>query len=397
MKQALSLVAVLIAIGAHAQQISIGSVSGVEASSSLGATTVDMSHPATATGQVTTAWIRWTGPTTCTAGMHVKVLRLDVVNGVFVVVGDRPLTVVNGTNKLALNPPINVQAGDLVGTVADGTCGSVVATHARYGDFSLVTSGDIVTGRDLTSFNMNRETRPLVQLTNSDPLLAGIIPAVGSAPGGFGSFFKTSLQLSNPSSVTSNVRVVFHAFGQSGGAGDPSRNFTLPPFTTSSHDDIVAEMGITGLGSMDVTTTNGVPPAVTARVYNDTGAGTSGFYEDAVVPTDALRTNDVASFTLPNDNANFRVNVGVRSLGSVQFSVNYYEGNGGSQLGGTIFKSYPANYFEQVPLSSFLNDQAIVPNAVLVFRIISGDAIIYASTTDNRTNDTSASVLKPLS
>src|SRR3954465_10732799 len=119
MKQAFALLAVLVAIGVHAQTISIGSVAGVEASSSLGATTVDMTHPATASGQVTTAWIRWTGPTTCTASMHVKVLRLDVVNGVFTVVGDRPLTVVNGTNKLALNPPISVQAGDLVATVAD--------------------------------------------------------------------------------------------------------------------------------------------------------------------------------------------------------------------------------------------------------------------------------------
>ena len=206
MKRLLPLTAFLIAASAFAQIVSIGSVAGIEANSSLGATTIDMSHPASASGQVTTAWIRWTGPTTCTTSMQLKVLRLDVVNGNFTVVGDRPLTVSAGANKVLLGIPINVQAGDLIATVADGTCGAVAATRARYGDFSLVTSGDIVTGRDLTSFNLNRETRPLVQLTNSDPLLAGVIPAVGSAPGGFGSFFRTALQLTNPTGITSNVR-----------------------------------------------------------------------------------------------------------------------------------------------------------------------------------------------
>ena len=173
MKRLLPLTAFLIAASAFAQIVSIGSVAGIEANSSLGATTIDMSHPASASGQVTTAWIRWTGPTTCTASMQLKVLRLDVVSGNFTVVGDRPLTVSAGANKVLLGIPINVQAGDLIATVADGTCGAVAATRARYGDFSLVTSGDIVTGRNITSFNMDRDTRPLVQLTNSDPLLSG--------------------------------------------------------------------------------------------------------------------------------------------------------------------------------------------------------------------------------
>ena len=397
MKRALPLIVFLTAAGAFAQLVSLGSVSGIEANSSLSATTIDMSHPATASGQVTTAWIRWTGPTTCSAQMHLKVLRFDAVLGTFTVVGDRALIVANGANKFSLGTPISVQAGDLVATVTDGTCGSVAATRARYGEFSLVTSGDIVTGRDITSFNMNRDTRPLVQLTNSDPLVSGVIPAVGSAQGGFGSFFRTSLQLSNANSVASNVHIVFHPFGVTGNPSDPSRNFTLPPFTTTTHDDIVAEMGISGLGSMDITTTNGVPPAVTTRVYNDTPSGTTGFYEEAVAPTAALHASDVVSFTLPGDLTNYRVNVGVRTLTATQLSINYYEGNGGTQQGGTIFKSYPANYFEQVPLSSFLNDQTLIPGGVLVMRMISGDAIVYASTTDNRTNDTSATVLKPQS
>ena len=137
-------------------------------------------------------------------------------------------------------------------------------------------------------------------------------------------------------------------------------------------------------------------------VYNAAKAGGIPVWCGGMLETGIGRSHNVAlstldNFTLPGDTTNFRVNIGVRTLGITQFSVNYYEGNGGAQQGGTIFKSYATNYFEQVPLSSFLNDQPLLPGGVLVIRMISGDAIIYASTTDNRTNDTSATILKPQS
>ena len=122
-------------------------------------------------------------------------------------------------------------------------------------------------------------------------------------------------------------------------------------------------MGLSGLGSMDVTTTSGPPPVVTARVYTDNGpdAGTFGFYEDLIAPGDALHGGDAASFTLPGDTANFRVNVGVRTLGAgAQISVNYYEPSGGAIQGQTQFKSYAANYFEQVGISAFVSNNNII-------------------------------------
>lgn len=398
MKRLLPLLSLLVAAGASAQLVTIGSVAGVETTSNLSATTIDMSNPANAAGQVTNIFVRWSGAgSSCSATMKFKIVRLDVVSGVFNVVADRgPFAVVNGANKIALAPPVDVAAGDLVATVTSGTCGGVAAAHAGYGDFSLVTSGDFPSGRAISSFNLNRETRPLVQLTNSDAVLSGVIPAVGAAQGGFGSFFRTSMQIANPTSTTSSVRIVFHPMFASAQANDPAKSFTLPPLTATTHTDIVTEMGLSGLGSMDVTTTNGVPPVVTTRVYNDAGdAGTTGFYEDAVLPTDAMHASDTATFTLPADPANFRVNVGVRSLAPAQFSITYYEPNGGAAQGGTIFKSYPANYFEQVPVTSFLNTSNVIPGGLVVIRMIGGDAIIYFSTTDNRTNDTSATVLKP--
>ena len=400
MKRLIPILILFAAASASAQQtVSLGSVAGIDATTSLRNVTIDMTHPANANGQVNTAYIRWTNNGPCTGQVKLKVVRLDMINGVINVVADRgPFTVTNGANKVTVTPPIDVVAGDLLVTApTNDTCGAAAAAHSDYGDFVLTTNVDFSSGRAISGFNLNRETRPLVQLTNSDAQLTGVIPAVGATAGSFGSFFRTSLQLSNPTGVHSFVRVVFHQANHPADGSDPAKTFTLSPFTTSTHNDIVTEMGLSGLGSLDVTTTNGPPPVVTARVYTDNGpdAGTFGFYEDLVAPSQALHGGDAASFTLPGDTANFRVNVGVRSLGSgANFSVQYYEPSGGAIQGQTLFKSYAANYFEQVGISAFLGTNLILNGGLVVIRVISGDAIVYFSTTDNRTNDTSATILK---
>ncbi len=397
MRRSLSVLLFLAASAASAQIVSIGSAAGIDVGTYAGSATIDMSHPANASGQVTTAFVRGTATSTCPGSIKLKVVRLDLGNGVFNVVADRgPFTVVPGGNRLTLSPPIDVQAGDYVATVVQPTsCVAVAAAHQRLGGFSLVSGGDFTSGRTLTSFVMNRDVRPIVQLTSSDTLLAGVIPAVGATPGGFGSFFRTSVQFANPTNTPSSIRVVFHPNLVAAQPNDPSRNFLLAPFTTQSHPDLITEMGISGIGSMDVIATDGPPPVVTARVFDDKGeAGTNGFYEDLVAPPDALRAAESATFTLPADLDHFRVNAGVRTLSSTTLTVSYYEPNGGTPVGGTLFKTYAANYFEQIPLSSFLNDQQLIAGALLVVRVVTGDAVVYFSTTDNRTNDTSATILR---
>ena len=86
----------------------------------------------------------------------------------------------------------------------------------------------------------------LAQLTSDTSLLAGVIPAAGAVAGNFGSFFRTSMQLANPTASIAQGRIVFHPFGVAG-ANDPFRTFSLQPFTTATHPDIVTEMGLSGL------------------------------------------------------------------------------------------------------------------------------------------------------
>ena len=104
--------------------------------------------------------------------------------------------------------------------------------------------------------------------------------------------------------------LVYHPAGRSAEPGDPRRNVLLNGNETQTFTDIVATMGQTGLGSIDVLTT-GFTPVITTRIYNDAGtAGTSGFTEEVVTSYEAIRSGAYADFTIAADLTNYRVNVG---------------------------------------------------------------------------------------
>jgi hypothetical protein len=153
-------------------------------------------------------------------------------------------------------------------------------------------------------------------------------------------------------------------------------------------------MGQTGIGSMDVLAT-GFTPVITTRVYNDSGtAGTSGFTEEVITSYEAIKSGAYADFTIPADLTNYRVNVGIRTLGEpTTFLVTVFDA-AGTPVGDTAARTVAANYFEQIPLGTFL--AGVTPPAGGLARIQvtgGGSAIFYTATTDNRTNDGSLKML----
>ncbi|HEX7828828.1 MAG TPA: hypothetical protein VF787_04200, partial [Thermoanaerobaculia bacterium] len=56
-----------------------------------------------------------------------------------------------------------------------------------------------------------------------------VLAVVGSTPGNFGSYFRTSVQLYNSHDVPLSGKLVFHTAGVAGNASDPSLNYTLSP------------------------------------------------------------------------------------------------------------------------------------------------------------------------
>lgn len=225
--------------------------------------------------------------------------------------------------------------------------------------------------------------------------LARVIPAVASAPGAGGSFFKTAVQLFNPLGFPVTARLVFHPVGSQGAVTDPSLNIALEPLQTESFEDVVAAMGIGGLGTLDIMVPSpSNSPVVVARVYDDAGAeGTQGFTQEAVSPNDngpagrVLSAGTAGHLILPADTDAFRYNIGMRTLSSsatIQFTVRDASGAFISQKS----VSMSANSFLQSEATQFLA-VSLPPGGVIRVGLIGGNAIVYGATIDNTTNDSS--------
>ena len=222
-----------------------------------------------------------------------------------------------------------------------------------------------------------------------------IIPVVGSLAGANGSHFQTSITLVNPfdpGTATLTGRIVFHPAQLSGGDGDPSIAYSLAPGQHVSYDDIVASIGASGLGSIDMVPDGDLPtvPAAHTTIYNDAGNGaTFGMSVPQIRAEDfdsnyTFATNGsspVLNLVVPARTQK-RINVGVRSGatgGSIEVIVRHSDGSGSD-----VRRDYPADYFVQSGIDDFAG--AAVADGDLV-RVFMTNVIVYASETNNMTND----------
>src|SRR5262245_20791438 len=315
-----------VTIGRLYPQGGVGSFGGSSAPLSF----VDFMHPATRNGVLTRAIVRWANApaTPCSNAYKLKFLRPTA--GSFFVTAERgPLPGTNGRNEFALSPEVSVQAGDLMAITQLDTaanCGNVamsllqeVAMQTGNGE---VTSGSILSAASGFS--------PAIFASSSENVVVTVLPAAGATQGSFGSLFKTAVQLTGTDPTPITGKLIYHPAGQTGTPSDPSLTFTLSQRQTTSFPDLVTSLGSSGLGSVDIVTT-GMPPVVTARVFNDSGSatGTSGFTEEAIAPQAALRKGQVAYLPLASDFSTFRVNIGIRTLDAqTTISVGRYSSTG---------------------------------------------------------------------
>ena len=224
---------------------------------------------------------------------------------------------------------------------------------------------------------------------------AAIIPVVGSTAGAVGAFFRTSVQLYNPRAARMTGRFVYHPAGSSATSTDPSLAYVLEPGETRSIADLLPAMGLTGLGSLDVVPDTGTAtPLLVVRVFNDAGAaGTTGFAEEGVTPAEALVAGELGFLIAPPDPALYRFNVGVRTLVSGA-TLTITARNAAGTVTRTLTRTYLPNYFEQRDSASFLNGAAAAANESITIQVVSGSAIVYGATVDNRTNDPSLQLAK---
>ncbi len=358
-------------------------------------TLVDLANPATAAGQITSVTVQWSGGgvTPCPSSFKVKFFRPSSSGGRLTYLGERgPFASLRGLLAMPISPPVAVQPRDFIGVTELGgpVCGGVGNTDTGSGINTALYASDITSDQSLSdAFNLQRNVVSVQGTSDSPDVRTGIVPVVISAPGTSGSLFKTGVQMTNPGPNVITGRLVFHPQSQSASAADPSLPFQILGGQTLSFPDIVAAFGQTGAGSLDVISTSSPPPLVVTRVFNDGGAaGTSGFTEPTVDPTDALAQFDSARLVTPADPSNFRLNVGVRTLALGASVVVALTSASGTQLT-SVSHSYPADYFEQVSASAFLNGMAPGANQTISITVNSGSLIVYGATADNRTNDSS--------
>lgn len=219
-----------------------------------------------------------------------------------------------------------------------------------------------------------------------------VLPVAGSTAGAFGSNFKTSLQLHNRSAQTMKGRIVFHKLGQPGAAGDPSLTYELAPHATMKFDDVVGAMGQSGLGSIDIVPDGKGFPTVVARAFDDKGdKGTTGATIEAIRAADVVPAGEATTLVVPDSLQQYRFNIGVRTLSDgavVEMSI--YGANGILRKTLTA-RTFPADYFVQQASNDFLGE-TLLANESIAFKVVSGSAIVYGTTTDNTTNDPSVQI-----
>jgi hypothetical protein len=212
-----------------------------------------------------------------------------------------------------------------------------------------------------------------------------IVPVVGSTSGQSNASFKTELQLANRSDVASSGWLIYRPAGL-------VKRYELAAFGTISFADVVAEMGGSGLGSLDVLVDAGALPTIVARAYDDQPTGTTGVSVPAIAIESVLINTERAILIAPRDLFRYRFNVGVRAIESGATLEIIVRAANGTTRNARILE-FDEHAFLQQPGNDFAGI-ALQSNDSIEVRIAAGSAIVYATTVDNVTNDGAIQVLR---
>ena len=371
---------VTIVAGSHSVPVQVTTLSA-------GSATITASLPASSGGSSATATINVTaapvcnapgvpvisGPATATVGISYTITWPAVANASEYIIDEATDAAFNTATPRTVN----------------GTSTSYTHTTAGVRFFYRVRARNHAGGCDLTSA-LSTSVSVLITAVPAPPPMR-VLPVVGSTPGSFGSFFKTSLQLFNPKATAVSGKIIFHTQAASGSSSDPSLAYSIAPGKTLSFADLLPAMGLpSGLGSADLLAdaTSALPVAL-SRVFNDAGAaGTTGLAQEALPTEEALQQGNSGALLAPSDIQKFRLNIGVRTLdqgATINVTVRDKDGN----VVKTLTKTLGPTFFTQVGSANFLDGFALTGGETISFDLTSGAAFIYGATTDNVTNDPS--------
>lgn len=218
-----------------------------------------------------------------------------------------------------------------------------------------------------------------------------ILPIVGSTPGSAGSKFKTSLVL-RATAAEQRGRLIFHPQGQPASDSDPSIPYSFPGRQPMILDDVVAAIGQSGIGSLDVVPDeegSSIVPSIEARLFNETSTGTFGTLAQPVYPYEYLHA-PLLEVVVPESDRS-RVNVGFRTITATTVRVLIY--NAAGTLVSFRDASFPAGWMQMTSINDFAGK--VLGPGQMIQANFSGSVIPFYTVTENSTNDPTLIVASP--
>ncbi|HEX7151875.1 MAG TPA: hypothetical protein VF618_10335 [Thermoanaerobaculia bacterium] len=221
-----------------------------------------------------------------------------------------------------------------------------------------------------------------------------IVPVAGSAPGAYGAMFKTALTLRTEAFATGSTqihrgRIWFRPMGQPPSDNDPSIAYHLASGERAHWDDVVAAMGGSGIGYLEIIPDAGsleAVPFIQTRVYNETASGTYGDLVQWNRVSDVTKTSRTTLRVEHPTDPRLRLNVGFVVLNTGYTDVHVEVVRNGLQRQAKTVHLFPreARMGNPATLFELLRWE---PGDELFLTFTSSGVIPFYTLTDNSTND----------
>lgn len=203
------------------------------------------------------------------------------------------------------------------------------------------------------------------------------LPKAVSGSNPDGSTLRTTLQMTNPTAATLTGTV---RFLPADGSGAGSFHYTIPPFATKTHSDVVATAGKTGAGALDLTSNSGVLPVALARIihsHSGSGQGFQAAEEQTHDVMERLQAGDRVLLVAPVSTST-PFAIGVRTFGKdLALTITVNRATDGSQIK-QFSTTVPANTTSETDATAFLG---IAPPAggILEIFVDGGGGLVYGT------------------
>lgn len=245
-------------------------------------------------------------------------------------------------------------------------------------------------GRDLYFFSDRAGGEGGLDLYRATRTQTAIIPVAGATRGARGNEFRTIAELTNPGDGAISGHLAFHPAGVEASESDPRYAYVLAPYESQTLPDVMARIGASGVGSIEIVPQTGDAPAAAFRIAN----GESSFAVPPIELDAVMIAGAHSAMKMPADGDRFRTNIGLRTMESgATIWICMHEADGTYIRGNTHY--FPPNYLVQMPVADLMGGE-VKAGQMVMFTVNAGSAVVFASTIDNHGTGSNLQIVRPV-